>query len=157
MGTRGCRIMRNVPVAMRDGVDLATTVFLPQQTPCPVVLVRTAYNRVGLAGADFTSRGMALVAQDCRGRYASQGEYYPFIHEGEDGLDTLEWLHRQPWCDGRIGMFGDSYLAATQLALAPLAGRKITALNPRFMAGDCWRRAYYSGGAFSLGLTWSWQ
>jgi len=151
-----CRIHRNTPVPMRDGVRLATTVFLPGQTPCPVVLVRTAYNRVGFSGAEFTSRGMALVVQDCRGRYASEGDWYPFIHEANDGLDTLEWLLHQPWCDGRVGMFGASYLAATQFHLAGVSGTRLTALNPQFMAGDCWKRAYYCDGAFSLGLTWSW-
>jgi putative CocE/NonD family hydrolase len=153
----GPRVLRHIPVPLRDGVRLATSVFLPDGSgPWPTVLVRTAYNRVGMTGAEFTSRGMAFVCQDCRGRYGSEGEWYPFIHEGTDGLDALEWLHRQPWCDGRVGMFGDSYLAATQLHLAPLASDRLTALNPRFMAGDCWKQAYYSGGAFSLGLTWSW-
>jgi putative CocE/NonD family hydrolase len=151
-----CRIWRNVKVPTRDGVYLATTVFLPEETPCAAVLVRTAYNRVGFQGADFTDRGLALVVQDCRGRYASEGEWYPFIQEADDGLDTLEWLLQQPWCNGRVGMFGDSYLAATQFHLAPVAGQRLTALNPRFMAGDCWKRAYYCDGAFSLGLTWSW-
>ena len=156
MDSSVCRIWRNVRVPMRDGTRLATTVFLPETTPCPAVLVRTAYNRVGLQGTEFTAMGMALVVQDCRGRYASEGEWYPFVHEADDGLDTLEWLLQQPWCDGRVGMFGDSYLAATQFHLAPLAGQRLTALNPRFMAGDCWKRAYYCDGAFSLGLTWSW-
>ena len=99
---------------------------------------------------------MALVVQDCRGRYDSEGEYYPFTHEGEDGYDTLEWLGRQPWCNGKVGMFGDSYLAATQFYLAPLGSPYLRALNPRFMAGDRWKRAYYIDGAFSLALTWSW-
>ena len=152
-----CRIFRNVKVPMRDGVQLATTVYLPRsQDRCPTVLVRTAYNRVGLYDRFFLEHGMALVVQDCRGRYDSEGEFYPFVNEPNDGFDTLEWIGRQPWCNGKVGMFGDSYLAATQFYAAAAGGPFLHALNPRFMAGDCWKRAYYCDGAFSLALTWSW-
>lgn len=151
------RIFRNLKVPMRDGVKLATTVYLPaSEGAFPVVLVRTAYNRVGMQGGAFTDRGLALVVQDCRGRYDSEGEWYPFIHEADDGFDTLEWIGSQPWCNGKVGMFGDSYLAATQFHVAPLQSKYLCALNPRFMAGDCWKRAYYCDGVFSLALTWSW-
>ncbi|NLC57276.1 MAG: CocE/NonD family hydrolase [Armatimonadetes bacterium] len=151
------QILRNVKVPMRDGVRLATTIFLPGgEGRFPVVLVRTAYNRVGFDGRPFTERGMALVIQDCRGRYDSEGQWYPFINEEDDGWDTLEWLGQQPWCNGKVGMFGDSYLAATQLYLAPTSHPLLHCLNPRFMAGDPWKHAYYCDGVFSLGLTWSW-
>ena len=142
---------------MRDEARLSTTVYLPLRPgPYPAVLVRTAYNRVGFFDPYLTDHGTALVVQDCRGRYDSEGQFYPFIHEAEDGFDTLEWLAAQPWCNGRIGMYGDSYLAATQFAAALSGSPHLCALNPRFMAGDCWKRAYYCDGAFSLGLTWSW-
>jgi uncharacterized protein len=151
------RLLRHITVTMRDGVRLATTVHLPPgQGPFPAVLVRTAYNRVPMTGDEFVQRGMAFVAQDVRGRYGSGGEYYPFTAEEDDGSDTLQWLAAQPWCDGRVGMFGDSYLAATQFYAALSGSPHLAALNPRFMAGDCWKRAYYADGAFSLGLTWSW-
>ncbi|MEW6750663.1 MAG: CocE/NonD family hydrolase [Candidatus Latescibacterota bacterium] len=154
---RECRLHLCVPVPMRDGVRLATSVFLPKADgPHPVVLVRTAYNRAGMSPLPFVERGLALVVQDCRGRYGSGGRYYPFVHEGEDGHDTLEWIGRQPWCSGAVGMFGDSYLAATQFYAAPLGSPFLKALNPRFMAIDPWQRAYYCDGAFSLALTWSW-
>jgi len=154
---RDCRLLRHVPVPMRDGVTLATTVYLPEAEGCyPTVLVRTAYNRVPLQGVDFARRGMAFVVQDVRGRYGSDGDFYPFLHEAQDGEDTLDWLVAQPWCNGRVGMFGDSYLAATQFYAANTGHPALAALNPRFMAGDCFRRAYYCDGAFSLGLTWSW-
>jgi len=152
-------VIRNVKVPMRDGVRLATTVCLPPGPgPFPTVLVRTAYNRLGPAqgAGGLIDRGLAYVIQDCRGRYGSEGEHYPFIREAEDGHDALEWIGRQPWCNGRIGMFGASYLAATQMLAAPLGSRYLAALNPQFMAGDCWKRAYYADGAFSLALTWSW-
>lgn len=150
-------IARHVRVPMRDGVRLATTLFLPDGGGrFPAVLVRTAYNRVGFDGRPFVERGMALVVQDCRGRYGSEGEWRPFVHEADDGYDTLEWIARQPWCNGQVGMFGDSYLAATQFYLAPTGHPLLRCLNPRFMAGDLWKRAYYCDGVFSLGLTWSW-
>jgi putative CocE/NonD family hydrolase len=152
-----CTILRNVKVPMRDGVKLATTVFIPNgEGPFPVALVRTAYNRVGFNGVDFTNRGIAFVVQDCRGRYDSEGDWYPFTAEERDGEDTLEWLGAQPWCNGRVAMFGDSYLAATSFYAALSGSKWLCAVNPRFMAGDCWKRAYYCDGAFSLALTWSW-
>ncbi|MHB1357337.1 MAG: CocE/NonD family hydrolase [Anaerolineae bacterium] len=152
-----CRILRNVQIAMRDGVLLATTIYLPlNDSPSPVVLVRTAYNRSGLYDSYFPRHGMALVVQDCRGRYGSLGEHYPFANETDDGYDTLEWIGRQPWCNGRVGMYGDSYLAATQFAAVRSGHSLLKAVTPRFMAGDCWKRAYYVDGVFSLALTWSW-
>jgi putative CocE/NonD family hydrolase len=149
-------IRRGVRVPMRDGVRLATDIFLPGAGSYPVVLVRTAYSKTSPAAPAFTSKGMAYVCQDVRGRYQSGGEWYPFVHEAEDGFDTLEWIGRQPWCNGKIGMFGDSYLAATQFLAAPEGSEFLCALNPRFMTGDGWKRAYYCDGAFSLALTHSW-
>jgi len=154
---KNCRPQFDVKVPMRDGVVLATSVFLPLTGgPYPVVLVRTAYNRNGYMDNTFPAGGIAYVVQDCRGRYDSEGSFEPFINEPADGFDTLEWIGRQPWCNGRIGMFGDSYLAAVQLAVGPMGNRFLKALNPRFMAMDCWKHAFYVDGAFSLALVWSW-
>lgn len=154
---RDARLFMNVKVPMRDGVNLATTIYLPlEEGSYPVVLVRTAYNRVPVGGADFARRGMAFVVQDVRGRYASEGEFYPWTSEREDGLDTLEWIANQPWCDGNIGMFGDSYLAGVQLAVAAPGHRSLKALNPRFICLDPWQHAFYFDGVFSLALVYSW-
>ena len=154
---RGCRIIHDIEIPMRDGVKLHTSVYLPpEEGSYPTVLVRSAYNRLFSFDVSFPTNGMALVVLDCRGRYDSEGEFYPFIHEAEDGYDTIEWVGRQPWCDGNIGMFGNSYLAGTQFALAQTGSKYLKALNPCFMSGDYWKQAYYSNGAFSLGLTWSW-
>lgn len=151
------KVMRNLKVKMRDGIELATNVFLPDgQSSFPIVLVRTAYNRNFVFVNDFLSKGIGVVAQDCRGRYESDGNFYPFVNEEKDGYDTLEWIARQPWCNGKIGMFGASYLAATQFYAAISGTKHLCALNPQFMTGDCWKQAYFSNGAFSLGLTWSW-
>ena len=154
---RDCRILRNVGVPMRDGVTLAMTVYLPKHNGAfPTVLVRTAYNRIPMQGTRFAQNGLAFAVQDVRGRYGSGGNWYPFVNEAADGEDTLNWLAAQPWCNGRVGMFGDSYLAATQFHAAASGHPALCALVPRFMAGDVWKRAYYCDGVFSLALTWSW-
>ena len=151
------RRMEDLRVPMRDGIHLATMAWLPPGNgPFPVVLIRTAYNRAACMDKHFPERGIAIVVQDCRGRYGSEGEFIPFLHEAEDGEDTLAWLGRQPWCNGKVGMCGPSYLAATQFAVAQRGRGLLRALAPGFMAGDCWKRAYYCDGAFSLALTWSW-
>ena len=153
----GARMIRRVMVPMRDGVKLAASVWLPgAEGRYPVVLVRTAYNRVGGLPRELIDRGLGVMRQDVRGRYGSQGEFYPFDHEPEDGLDTLTWLAEQPWCDGSVGMYGPSYLAAVQFAVAGANHPALKALNPQFMSGDVWRQGYYCNGAFSLALTFSW-
>ena len=96
---------------MRDSVPLATSVYIPDgDGPWPVILMRTPYNK---ANADaraqrYIKEGYAYVIQDCRGRYRSEGEYVPFENDMEDGFDTVEWVAQQPFCDGNIGMVGDS-------------------------------------------------
>src|ERR1700686_566837 len=98
-------------VAMRDGVKLATSIYLPQgQGPWPVVLVRTPYGKdlQATGNALWTNRDYALVVQDCRGTFKSEGEYRPFMTDHVDGFDTVEWIAKQPWSNGKIGMYGAS-------------------------------------------------
>jgi putative CocE/NonD family hydrolase len=113
---------RNVMVAMTDGVRLATDVYLPfRDDMFPVVLLRTPYDKRGkkwLADA-LVSKGYAVVVQDVRGQVASEGVFSPVVNERSDGLDTLDWIVDQEWCDGRIGMWGTSYVAFCALILAP--------------------------------------
>jgi putative CocE/NonD family hydrolase len=107
---------------MRDGVKLATDIYLPSgegrplEGRFPVILVRTPYNKNGLRNqcTVFAENGYACVAQDCRGRFQSEGEFYAFVNEGKDGFDAIEWAARQPWSNGKIGTFGGSYLAWDQ-------------------------------------------
>src|SRR5579872_2660313 len=110
-------------VEMRDGVRLATDVYLPEAGGrLPAVLIRPPYDK----GADFTflprlarlfnDRGYAFVAQDVRGKARSEGPQEPFRHEVADGYDTIDWLVAQAWSNGAVGMFGDSYLGFTALA-----------------------------------------
>lgn len=136
MSTR-CEHLPDCKVAMRDGVHLATDIYLPagQQGPFPVLLERTPYDKRGTnhgdrtlaapvplskpeIAAQFVAAGYAYVLQDCRGRYGSEGTFTKYLSEGEDGEDTLAWILRQPWCNGRVGTLGLSYCAHVQAALA---------------------------------------
>lgn len=115
----------DVAITMRDGTTLRADVHLPDgadDTRFPTVLIRTSYNK-GVPHAEldvpaYVDRGFAVVLQDVRGRYRSEGTHYHGQHEREDGFDTLEWIARQPWCNGRVGMTGQSYVAAVQAAAA---------------------------------------
>ncbi len=101
---------------MRDGVKLATDVYLPAgDGPWPVVLTRTPYNKKPYGGrsAQYTDHGYAFVAQDVRGKFESEGTYNPFEDDMNDGYDTVEWIAQQPFCDGKIGMTGASAMGIT--------------------------------------------
>jgi len=132
-----------VMVRMRDGVRLATDVYLPEgPDPCPAVLVRLPYDKAGrytfmpMLAPHITQRGYAFVVQDVRGKFRSEGETKPFIHEVEDGYDTLDWLAAQPWSDGRVGMFGDSYFGFTQWAAVASGHPALKAIVPRVTSAD---------------------
>lgn len=116
--------MGTFQVEMRDGVKLATEVYLPGDllpgTKVPTILIRTPYGRTKFAEPElrFVFRGYAVVAQDCRGRGDSEGEWLPFVHELADGSDTLDWIAAQPWSNGKVGMIGGSYGGFVQWAAA---------------------------------------
>ena len=123
-------IENDIIVTVRDGVRLATDILHPAQdgrpltTPLPTLLHRTPYGKSAQARREeagfFAAQGYVVVIQDCRGRYASEGGFSKYVDEGKDGYDTLEWVARQPWCDGKVGTYGLSYAAHTQAALASL-------------------------------------
>ncbi|MCW6530154.1 CocE/NonD family hydrolase [Sphingomonas sp. MMSM20] len=168
-------ILSDQMVAMRDGVRLATDIYLPDGPgPFPVLLERTPYDKTGTNHGDFTARdpeprskpeiarwfveaGYAYVLQDCRGRFASEGVFTKYLREAEDGADTLAWLLDQPWCDGRVGTLGLSYGAHVQNALACLNPPGLAAM---FLDSGGFSSAYHGGarqgGAFELKqLTWA--
>ena len=108
---------RGVAIPMRDGTKLYADVYKPAAPGrYPVILVRTAYDRKGIAtfAARAAGDGYALVSQDIRGRYESEGAFHAFPNEAQDGYDTCAWICEQPWSTGRIGMFGGSYVGLTQ-------------------------------------------
>lgn len=110
-------------VAMRDGVRLATDLYLPPKLPAPAIAIRTPYSRsmdayVG-AFLSFARRGYAVVAQDCRGTGDSEPDAWDYlIYESDDGLDTVEWIGQQDWFDGFLASCGGSYVGSTQWAMA---------------------------------------
>lgn len=110
-----------VSIAMDDGILLSTSVFLPGgKKKCPVVLVRTPYdkNAEEWMGKAFKMFGIGVVIQDVRGKNQSGGEFYPFVNERADGLNTLQWIRQQPWSNGTIAGWGGSYVGYTQWAIS---------------------------------------
>src|SRR5688572_13418689 len=108
----------DVKVPMRDGVNLSADIYLPKADGAfPTVLMRTPYDNntqpLIEKGRRLANHGYACVIQDCRGRWDSEGNYYPF-QEGQDGYDSQEWIGHQPWSNGKIGMAGGSYLGLVQ-------------------------------------------
>lgn len=153
-------------VAMGDGVKLATDVYLPGDGngKYPAIVVRTTYGKsqVGAAlSALATLRGYALVAQDVRGRYKSEG--HPAIIFGNDGLgehqdgrDALKWVAAQPWCNGKIGSWGGSALGITQNMAAPVAPDELKAQFVVVAFSDYYNQGVYQGGAFRTQLIERW-
>ncbi|MEU0743512.1 CocE/NonD family hydrolase [Streptomyces sp. NPDC006134] len=138
-------------VRMRDGTRLATDVYLPpghdgteppDGTGLPAVLVRLPYDKnsryvyFDRAARLFTARGYALVVQDVRGKFRSGGRTLPFLREPEDGYDTIDWITHQPWSDGAVGMFGDSYYGFTQWAAVAAQHPALRAIVPRVTTVD---------------------
>lgn len=150
-------VQENVMVIMRDRVKLATDIAYPKgKGAYPTILIRTPY-RKGLQGAlGLVRAGYAFVCQDTRGRYGSEGGFYPFIHEGKDGYDTVEWVAAQPWCNGRVGMMGGSYLGATQLLAAMENPPHLCCIAPDVPPTDLEGGTIYHGGALRLELVLGW-
>ena len=150
---------RNVAVKMRDGVTLRADIYRPSADgKLPVLLQRTPYDKnngvdFGLAGA---ARGYVVIFQDVRGRYASEGEWYTFKHESNDGYDTVEWAAALPYSDGRVGMFGGSYVGATQMLAAIAHPPHLAGICPVVTASNYHENWTYQGGAFEQGFNESW-
>lgn len=149
-------------VKMRDGINLATEVWLPAGLPAdakiPTILVRTPYGRYRLGEIElrFVHRGYALVSQDTRGREDSEGKWIPMIHEMDDGDDTLNWIAAQPWSDGKVGMIGGSYGGFVQWAAAASGNPHLKAIVSLVTAGSPFVDIPRKGGAVVSGmLAWA--
>lgn len=166
MSTATYRILEAVAIPMRDGCITRADVWLPDGAgPRPVLLQRTPYNRADAFGTQYISamdfkaalaRGYAVVVADTRGRYGSDGNFRPFGHEEADGEDTIAWLRSQPFCDGRVVMFGASYVGATQVLAAAASSEGLMAISPHLTTarhGETWA---YRGGAVELGFLLLW-
>ncbi len=131
-------------VRVRDGARLATDVYLPDGLAdrTEAVLVRLPYDKCGdycfmpRMAPLFTAHGYAVVIQDVRGKFRSEGDAIPFVDEVLDGYDTLDWIVAQPWSNGRVGMFGDSYYGYTQWACVASGHPALRAICPRCTGAD---------------------
>jgi hypothetical protein len=158
------RVERNIPVEMRDGTVLRADVFRPEpEGRYPVLLTRTPYNKSMSALAYGwlqpirpASEGYVVVVQDVRGRFESEGRFNPFHQELDDGFDTVEWAARQVWSNGRVGMYGISYLGATQWLAAAAQPPNLQAIFPGLTGSDFYDGWTYQGGAFELGFNLTW-
>lgn len=158
-------VSRDVPVPMRDGTELATDIYRPADgEPAPTLVHRIPYDKsfawyVGsLMFNPLTAveRGYAVVVQDTRGRFASAGEWTPFHNEAADGYDTVEWAADQPWSDGRVGVYGSSYMGVTTLQAAVADPPHLEAAVAYLTGANYHDGWAYSGGAFELGFNLHW-
>ena len=151
----------DVRIPMRDGTLLAADVVVDEDAPPrPALVIRGPYSRASmrqmLDPVGFGRMGWAVVAQDVRGRFDSEGAFDPFHQERADGADTVAWAAAQPWCDGRVAMAGGSYLGATQLLAAAEQPPALRAIAPWTIGNGMADDFMYEGGAFRLGLITPW-
>jgi putative CocE/NonD family hydrolase len=147
-----------VRVRMRDGVMLVADIYRPNAPGrFPVLVERTPYNRQDPGtGIFLASHGYVVVLQDTRGRYASEGEFYPFVYESQDGYDTIEWAAALDCSDGKVGMFGGSYVGATQMLAAAALPPHLVAIFPYVTASQYYDGWTYQSGALMQWFTSSW-
>ncbi len=155
-------VLKDVKVPMRDGVELATDLYLPAKDgrplegKFPVVLQRTPYDKENQFYKDpatfFASHGYLSVIQDCRGRFRSGGEFFPMRDEAEDGYDTVEWLARRPYSSGTVGTYGVSYMGWVQLQMATLNPPSLATMIPHTGPNNAYYYSMHVGGTRTLGL-----
>ena len=157
------KVETNIPAAMRDGTKLYSDIYRPEGPgPFPVILQRTPYDKGGplslgmLDPIQGAKRGYAIVIQDTRGRYTSEGEFYCFRDDINDGYDSVEWAAALPWSSDKVGMVGTSYVGATQWLAAMAQPPHLAAIIPNVTASNYHEGWTYQGGAFELGFNVSW-
>jgi uncharacterized protein len=160
-GKYGVQATFDVMVEARDGTELATDIYRPTDPntgdpiddAMPALLERTPYDKRGNLqrhGEWYAKRGYVVAIQDCRGRFNSEGEFYIFINEPEDGYDAVEWLADQPYCDGQVGTLGTSYGAWVQNALATQNPPHLEAMFVNQGAANGWEATFRHNGTFEL-------
>ena len=157
--TNNVIVERNVKVTMRDGVILQADIYRPKQDgKFPVLLQRTPYDKRGDVsfGYKAASKGYVAIVQDVRGRYTSEGEWYTFRYESQDGYDTVEWAAALPYSNGKVGMWGGSYVGATQMLAAIAHPPHLAGICPVVTASNYHRNWTYQGGAFEQWFDQSW-
>ncbi len=154
-------VQHDVPMKTRDGVTLYADIYRPSAPgKYPVILMRTPYDKsVNWAVSPahkMVLRGYVVIIQDVRGRYTSEGEWYPFRHEQADGFDAVEWAAALPYSDGKIGMMGASYVGATQMLAAIAQPPHLAAIAPNVTASNYHDGWTYQSGAFEQWFDQNW-
>lgn len=151
-------VEKKVMMQMRDGKKLAADIYKPKgEGKFPTVLARTPYRRIAdgtMHGNYFARRGYVFVSQDVRGRFDSEGDWFPFCNESEDGSDTIDWIAAQPWSDGNVGMIGASYGGLVQWQAAKTGNKHLKAIVPEVAPPDPDQNIPYEGGVFTLATVW---
>jgi uncharacterized protein len=151
-----------VPMKTRDGLTLHSDIYRPRADGTfPVILMRTPYDKsVGWAAApayQIATHGYVVIVQDVRGRYTSEGEWYPFRHESEDGYDAVEWAAALPTSNGKVGMMGGSYVGATQMLAAIAHPPHLAGICPVVTASNYHDGWTYQGGALEQWFDQNWM
>lgn len=165
-GRGPCRVDKqtDVPATMRDGTILRADVYRPSQTPSPVILMRTQYGKTGAQVQPsryqspdwFASHCYLVVVQDIRGTGASSGTFEEYAHDRDDGYDSVEWAAALPGSDDKVGMYGSSYVGATQWLAAVTAPPHLVTIVPSNTASDYYDGWTYQGGEFRLAFVLPW-
>jgi uncharacterized protein len=154
-------IQHGVPMKTRDGATLYADIYRPKSSDkFPVILMRTPYDKsvswAVLPAFKIVPRGYVLIIQDVRGRYSSEGEWYPFKHEQADGYDAVEWAASLPYSNGKVGMMGASYVGATQMLAAISAPPHLAGIAPGVTASNYHDGWTYQSGAFEQWFDQNW-
>jgi putative CocE/NonD family hydrolase len=147
-------VENGIRIKMRDGVSLVSDIYRPKtEGKFPALLERTPYDRKDESSMayELAGHGYVVVLQDTRGRYESEGEFYPFRDEIPDGFDTVEWVAKLDYVDGKVGMFGGSYVGATQMLAAMARPPHLVAIFPYVTSSE-----YYDGWIYQNGVLMQW-
>jgi uncharacterized protein len=163
-GLLGVALEHDVACTLRDGVVLRADVYRPLGGGShPVLLLRTPYGKRAAQSESgfghpswYARQGYLVIVQDTRGRYASDGDFYPFLHEAEDGYDAVEWAASLPGSNGRVGMYGFSYPGAVQLLAATLRPPSLVTISPAFTSAQPYDGWTYNQGALAIALAAPW-
>ncbi len=145
-------VNKDIMVPMRDGTLLATDIYRPDTNGSyPLIITRTPYgkdnpeHKYSFAGKLFASQGYVFLCQDVRGKFNSEGDFYPYLNEAIDGYDTVKWASAQNWSSGKTGTYGFSYWGSTQWLSAPVAGNSFDAMVPIVTSQNIYNRWVYNG------------
>lgn len=162
------RLEKSIMIAMRDGIRLATDLYVPEAAPArlPAILIRTPYDKSSPRVYEFrsarsvahffASHGYVVAVQDTRGKFESEGVFTVAANEGRDGADTVAWLAAQSWSNGKVGSYGCSYLGESQLEMARLRPPELAAMVPQAAGASARYFGMINGGAYEIGSGAPW-